>query len=597
MSDHDGPRRHDHHRHVRRRAVGGGRRARGPRLLRDRQPAAGAHPQGRRARASGAKKPPPVRARRRRALRRVHPRPRGRARRAARAGRATRGCCSSTRPTTCSSAASRRPAAAPARRRRPRVRRHRARARAARGAQGRGRPRRRHVRPQRPRAARPAARAVRRGRRRPTARCRPASCRSATSTACRSTSTSCSTAGSSPTRTGSTSCARFPAPTPRCATTCSASPKPQAFLAELERLFALLLPAYVREGKAYLSIGIGCTGGRHRSVVIADGARRACSSGLGFPPERAPPGPRPWLTRRPPTGPPVVALGGGHGLATALRAIRRYAGVDHRDRERGRRRRLVGPAPPRPRRAPARRPAQVPRRAAPTTTLWAARVRAPLRRRRARRPRARQPRARRAGRDARRLRRRARRGRAARRRGRPGAAGDHRAGRAQGRGRRRRDGRGPGRGGDRTAAASAGSSSCRPTPAPPPTRSPRSPPPTRSCSRPARSTPACSRCSASAALRGAVAAHRAGSCRWRTSRPQLAETAGLDAADHLRAVLDHGGRVDTFLYQRGRASWPADDDRDPGARGVEPVARRSSPTRRGPSTIPDDWRRRSRALL
>lgn len=41
------------------------------------------------------------------------------------------------------------------------------------------------------------------------------------------------------------------------------------FLEELERLFALLLPAYVREGKSYLSVGIGCTGGRHRSVVIA----------------------------------------------------------------------------------------------------------------------------------------------------------------------------------------------------------------------------------------------------------------------------------------------------------------------------------------
>jgi RNase adapter protein RapZ len=43
----------------------------------------------------------------------------------------------------------------------------------------------------------------------------------------------------------------------------------EAFLDELDRLFALLLPAYVREGKSYLSIGVGCTGGRHRSVVIA----------------------------------------------------------------------------------------------------------------------------------------------------------------------------------------------------------------------------------------------------------------------------------------------------------------------------------------
>jgi UPF0042 nucleotide-binding protein len=46
-------------------------------------------------------------------------------------------------------------------------------------------------------------------------------------------------------------------------------PETSEFLAELERLFTLLLPAYLKEGKSYLSIGIGCTGGRHRSVVIA----------------------------------------------------------------------------------------------------------------------------------------------------------------------------------------------------------------------------------------------------------------------------------------------------------------------------------------
>jgi UPF0042 nucleotide-binding protein len=43
----------------------------------------------------------------------------------------------------------------------------------------------------------------------------------------------------------------------------------QAFL---ERLYALIdfsLPRYTAEGKAYLSIAIGCTGGRHRSVVLA----------------------------------------------------------------------------------------------------------------------------------------------------------------------------------------------------------------------------------------------------------------------------------------------------------------------------------------
>jgi len=58
-------------------------------------------------------------------------------------------------------------------------------------------------------------------------------------------------------------------------------PETNDFLAELERLFALLLPAYVREGKAYLSIGIGCTGGHHRSVVIAEELAKVLAR-LGF---------------------------------------------------------------------------------------------------------------------------------------------------------------------------------------------------------------------------------------------------------------------------------------------------------------------------
>jgi len=47
-------------------------------------------------------------------------------------------------------------------------------------------------------------------------------------------------------------------------------PDTKEFLSRLDELLELLLPAYVREGKAYLSVAVGCTGGNHRSVVIAD---------------------------------------------------------------------------------------------------------------------------------------------------------------------------------------------------------------------------------------------------------------------------------------------------------------------------------------
>ncbi len=59
-------------------------------------------------------------------------------------------------------------------------------------------------------------------------------------------------------------------------------PDAQAFLDELARLFELLLPAYAREGKSYLSIGVGCTGGRHRGVVIANELAKVLGK-LGFP--------------------------------------------------------------------------------------------------------------------------------------------------------------------------------------------------------------------------------------------------------------------------------------------------------------------------
>jgi UPF0042 nucleotide-binding protein len=49
------------------------------------------------------------------------------------------------------------------------------------------------------------------------------------------------------------------------------------FLDHTLNLLKFLVPQYVGEGKAYLTIGIGCTGGRHRSVAIAESLKK----GLG----------------------------------------------------------------------------------------------------------------------------------------------------------------------------------------------------------------------------------------------------------------------------------------------------------------------------
>ncbi|MDA8317773.1 MAG: RNase adapter RapZ [Actinomycetota bacterium] len=47
-------------------------------------------------------------------------------------------------------------------------------------------------------------------------------------------------------------------------------PETAAFLASVAELLGVVLPGFVREGKSYLTIAVGCTGGRHRSVVVAE---------------------------------------------------------------------------------------------------------------------------------------------------------------------------------------------------------------------------------------------------------------------------------------------------------------------------------------
>ena len=58
-------------------------------------------------------------------------------------------------------------------------------------------------------------------------------------------------------------------------------PETLLFLDKLDDLLAMLIPAYVKEGKSYLTVAMGCTGGRHRSVVLAEElSRRLAAHGL-----------------------------------------------------------------------------------------------------------------------------------------------------------------------------------------------------------------------------------------------------------------------------------------------------------------------------
>jgi UPF0042 nucleotide-binding protein len=60
-----------------------------------------------------------------------------------------------------------------------------------------------------------------------------------------------------------------------------ASPDAVAFLESAERMLLTALPGFEREGKRFVSIAIGCTGGKHRSVAIAEDLSHRLS-GQGF---------------------------------------------------------------------------------------------------------------------------------------------------------------------------------------------------------------------------------------------------------------------------------------------------------------------------
>jgi UPF0042 nucleotide-binding protein len=60
------------------------------------------------------------------------------------------------------------------------------------------------------------------------------------------------------------------------------TPETEGFLKRVRAFLLYVLPRYIREGKSYLTVAIGCTGGRHRSVMVAN-ALGEDLRGKGFP--------------------------------------------------------------------------------------------------------------------------------------------------------------------------------------------------------------------------------------------------------------------------------------------------------------------------
>jgi UPF0042 nucleotide-binding protein len=60
------------------------------------------------------------------------------------------------------------------------------------------------------------------------------------------------------------------------------TPETEGFLKRARAFLLYMLPRYIREGKSYLTVAIGCTGGRHRSVMVANALAEDLAA-KGFP--------------------------------------------------------------------------------------------------------------------------------------------------------------------------------------------------------------------------------------------------------------------------------------------------------------------------
>jgi RNase adapter protein RapZ len=91
------------------------------------------------------------------------------------------------------------------------------------------------------------------------------------------------------------------------------NPETKEFLRRTDDLLAFSLPRYEREGKSYLTIAVGCTGGRHRSVALAGALGESLRAETGLPilVLHRDVGRADILATRPPKAPPLGKMDGG----------------------------------------------------------------------------------------------------------------------------------------------------------------------------------------------------------------------------------------------------------------------------------------------
>jgi UPF0042 nucleotide-binding protein len=110
------------------------------------------------------------------------------------------------------------------------------------------------------------------------------------------------------------------------------APETKEFLRRTHALLEYVMPKYEREGKSYLTIAIGCTGGRHRSVAVAESLARLLSSSSS--PSRA--------------GIAVLHRDVQRGNVAPFDPVRRASEPDEAGEERSREVELIGASSPPP---------------------------------------------------------------------------------------------------------------------------------------------------------------------------------------------------------------------------------------------------------